>query len=149
MEKIVIQTDKGDLLQVENFIQALCDGYHLGNYAATISVPVLKAVELALAADKTQQDVVVESDYCATGVCFTIKSQTPCFSQDDASPLSSPAQLDESFLFFQMLADSFEVLEQGKMITFIFAVRGINPIEAENRMSVIQQFFSANVHEMV
>ena len=147
MEKIVIQTDKGDLLRVENFIQALCDGYHLGNYAATISVPVLRAVELAMAAGKAQQEIVLESDYCAEGVCFTVKSQTSCFNQAEASPLSSPAQFDETFLFFQMLADRFEVLEQGAAISFIFAVRGINPIEAENRMSVIQQFFSADVLE--
>lgn len=148
MEKIVIQTDKDNLLQVENFIQALCDGYHLGNYAATISVPVLKAVELALAADEMRPEVMVESDYCPEGVCFTVKSQAPCFDLN-ISPLSSPAHFDESFLFFQMLADRFEVSEQGKAITFIFAVRGINPFEAENRISTIQQFYSAYMLETV
>lgn len=148
MEKIVIQTDKDNLLQVENFIQALCDGYHLGNYAATISVPVLKAVELALSGDEVRQGVVVESDYCAEGVCFTVKSQASCFDLN-VSPLSSPAQFDESYLFFQMLADRFEVSEQGRAITFIFAVRGINPVEAENRVSIIQHFYSADVLETV
>lgn len=149
MENIVIQTDIDNLLEVENFTQALCDGYHLGNYAATISVPVLKAVELALAGSEKQQKIIVESDYCAEGVCFTVKSQVPCFELVDTTPLSSPAQLDESLLFFQMLADRYEVSDNGSAITFIFAVRGINPVEAANRISVIQQFYSACVMESV
>ena len=42
MEKLVIQSDINNLVEVERFVSAVCDTYNVNNYAATISMSLLQ-----------------------------------------------------------------------------------------------------------
>ena len=46
MEKLVIQSDINNLIEVERFVSAVCDTYNINNYAATISMSLLQAVKM-------------------------------------------------------------------------------------------------------
>lgn len=45
MESFVIQSNNQGLAEIEGFLGCFCDENHIANYFATISVPVLQAVE--------------------------------------------------------------------------------------------------------
>ena len=78
MEKLVLQTHESAIERTESFISAVCGKYHLDNYYAIISVPVLKAMNHALST--RQMPVVVTFDYSKDGICFNVSGPDNCFN---------------------------------------------------------------------
>lgn len=142
MEKIVIQKHKVSIRKVEDFIAAVCYENHLDNYHATISVPVLQAVEFALNHCNTENDtIVITSDYCREGIFFSIKTDIDDLFNQDSDALPSPALQADSFSLIQMLSDKVEVLDWGRMLRLIFHLRGIALTERDRRVAVLDSFF--------
>ena len=48
MERVVIHKDSAYQIVVDNFVRSICDTYHIGNYYATISVPIMDALKKAM-----------------------------------------------------------------------------------------------------
>lgn len=124
---------------VENFVSAICDDSHLDNYLATISVSVLKAVELAasspVAADTSTVSLV--SDFCPGGIFFSVQTSSPCFFTIDDDTLPAEGSVEESLFLIQSLSDTVSVQDNGCSLRMEFAVRGIDVREMNRRQSLM------------
>lgn len=129
MEKIVLHVDSGCMMCVDNFVRAICDTNHIGNYYATILVAVEEAVERAAAFEKNPKDgIEVSFDYCPQGVFFRVQGSEGCFRKDDLS-------------LVYMLADGVELSNGSSTLQLSFAIRGIDFDEAAKRVSVLEHFY--------
>ena len=131
MERVVIHKDSAYQMVVDNFVRSLCDTYHLGNYYATISVPIMDALKKAMAlSDESAQpnEVVVSFDYDVRGVCFRVDGTKGCFRSDD-------------LLLIRMLCDQVEVSDDYSQIELSFAIRGIDCDEAAQRVAILEHFY--------
>ena len=131
MESIVLQVNNAYMVSVDNFVRAICDTNHIGNYYATILVAVKEAVESAMAFEKGNQqpeDIQLAFDYCPQGVYFRVHGMKGCFQSDD-------------FSLVQMLADGLELSDDKSTLQLSFAIRGIDYGEAAKRVSVLEHFY--------
>ena len=131
MEKIVLHADSANMVSVDNFVRAICDTNHIGNYYATVLVAVGEAVERAVEYGKEKGlDVNLELafDYCRQGVFFRVQGLQGCFASGDYS-------------LVHMLADEVLLLDDGSALQMTFAIRGIDYGEAAKRVSVLERFF--------
>ena len=131
MEKLVLHADSAYLTSVDNFVRDICDTNHIGNYYATISVPITEAVNKAMACGDSESqpvEVGLSCDYCPQGILFCVQGKQGCFQNDD-------------FLLIRMLADQVELSSDSSSIRMTFAVRGIDCGEAAQRISVLQRFY--------
>ena len=74
MEKLVIQSDINNLVEVERFVSAVCDTYNVNNYAATISMSLLQAAENAIVHGNNSdasKSVTIVSDLCRDLRCIS------------------------------------------------------------------------------
>jgi hypothetical protein len=131
MEKIVLHADSAYMVRLDNFVRAICDTNHIGNYYATIAVPVTEAVKNAMDFDKENHgvgNVEVTSDYDAHGMLFCVRGAEGCFRSDD-------------FVLIRMLADAVKVTDDSSTLQMSFAIRGIDCGEAAQRISVLEHFY--------
>lgn len=131
MEKLVLHADSSYLAGVDSFVRDICDTNHIGNYYATISVPVTEAVNRAMTcgnAESQPMEVILFCDYCPQGILFSVQGRQGCFQNDD-------------FSLIRMLADQVELSDDCSSMRMTFAVRGIDCGEAAQRISVLQRFY--------
>ncbi len=140
MENIVIQSDINNLSSVENFVRAICDTNHIVNYYATISVPVMKAVESVIQAAPSSA-LSILFDHCRGGITFTVQSATPCFSPTLSAEVPPAGSAEETTYLITMLADQMEVTDEGRTLQLFFAVQGIDAEEASARIQVLEHFY--------
>ena len=133
MEKIVLHVDSAYMVGLDNFVRAICDTNHIGNYYATIAVPVMEAVKKAMDFENERYQaefVEVSSDYDVHGMFFCVRGLEGCFRADD-------------FSLIRMLADAVKVSDDSSTLRMSFAIRGIDCREAAQRISVLEQFYHA------
>ena len=151
MEKLVIQPDKSSLPLVENFVRAICDGNHIVNYYATISVPVLKAFETAILSSSSALSLIF--DHCRGGIYFSIQSDVPCFFFNQTTEtVPAAGSPEESSYLIETLSDRMEVSDEGRTLQLTFEVEGIDIGEATLRVQALKLFYesiSTQVHQTV
>ena len=133
MEKIVLHVDSAYMVALDNFVRAICDTNHIGNYYATIAVSVVEAVKKAMEFEKERHQaecVEVISDYDAQGMSFCVHGSKGCFCTDE-------------FSLIRMLADAVTVSDDSSTLQVSFAIRGIDCREAAQRISVLEHFYHA------
>lgn len=131
MESVVLHADSAYMVSVDNFVRAICDTNHIGNYYATILVAVKEAVDCAMAFLKGHQqpgEVQLAFDYCPQGVYFRVHGMNGCFQSDDLS-------------LVRMLADGLELSDDKSSLQLSFDIRGIDYGEAAKRVSVLEHFY--------
>lgn len=138
MEQLVIQSDANYQMAADNFIRAICEGNNIDNYYATISVPVLNTVELAVA---QSSQVVLSYGYSVNGITFTVASSSPFLNPASQNHLSGSDLSDSSILLLGMLTDEYDISEDGCKASLVFHIRGIDSREAHRRVSVLQHFY--------
>lgn len=142
MEQLVIQADIANLTLVENFVRAICDDNHIVNYYATISVPVMKAVEHAILGGSSSQLTLLFS-HCHDGITFSIQADTPSFSPIAAEQVPPAGSPEEALYLISMLSDQMEVSDEGRTLQMTFDLQGIDTNEACNRVEVLEQFYAS------
>ena len=140
MKTVEIQPNKLDLQRIDDFVSAICDSCHIVNHYASISVAIVNAVRISVAA--AHSPVTLSFDYCTSGIQFSITSAKPCFSllTDDVFPMSDPNM--ESMYIIHHLADEVRLTDAGHTLVLTFAVRGIGFKEAHARQLTYQRHFS-------
>ena len=131
MKRIVLQIDKPDLVSVDGFIRNICDENHINNYYATLSVPVMRAVEKGVAFGLEQQkgsEITVLCDYCASGIVFRVDGLPGFLNNDD-------------LMVANMLADKVELSNDASSVQMTFAIRGISSEEAARRVATLECFY--------
>lgn len=132
MEQIEIQNGTNYQMIVDNFIRNICDDNHVYNYYATISVPVLQAVDSVMS-HSSNHKATLSFRHCREGLSFSLQCELADFS-------SQSSNNDDIFLFAEALADKVCVSDNGHSLQMIFAIRGIDATEAARRVSVLEQF---------
>lgn len=150
MESIVIQSDIVNMVLAENFVDAICDERHLDNYYATISVPVLKAVENAIlfgSKNNSKSSVTLSCDYYRGGIVFTIQAPESCFAEIPNGDIPPAGSFQEAMFLVGMLADEVKPSDDGCSLQIKFAIQGIKPEEAAQRIAVLEKFYMPEVVE--
>lgn len=128
MEKLVLQSDNTDFIGVDTFIHAVCEANYINNYFATISVPVMNAIQCAVSCGLENQEITLSFDYFSKGIVFSVACQYGSF-------------VSEELLFVvRMLSDDVEVADDGRTLKMFFNVRGIDAREAAQRVSVLNHY---------
>lgn len=145
MEKLVIQSDTNNLIEVERFVSAVCDTYNINNYAGTISMSLLQAVENAIVhGNKNDVDkkVTIESDLCKGGVCFSVSDEGAGF--DFANYGSIPAKEGKGTGLYLMktLSDGLSFQNNGSTVQMNFVINGIEASRALERIVTLRNYYA-------
>ena len=151
MKDIAIQLDRSSVRKAEDFVAAICYENHLENYHATIAVPVLKAVEQLLQVQDNLENVSpinLECGFCQEGISFTVTGKVNSFSVGEWSKVDSADHLSDAACLARMLADEVEVFGDGSSLRMVFYVRGIDAVESNRRITVLNHFYAPSLVEV-
>lgn len=146
METIVIQSNMDNLNVVENFLWEVCNEYHISNYYATISVPVMQAVRNAVQhGNKNNQEkkVTVVFDNCENGIKFVVKDEGDGFNFNDYGGFPESENQGTGIYLIKTLADKAEYSEGGRVLSMQFDINGIDQDVELERISTLDNFFVA------
>ncbi len=145
MEKLIIQSDIDNLTEVERFVDVVCDTYHINNYAGTISMSLLQAVKNAIVhgnhSDSDKQ-VTIESDYCRGGVYFTVTDKGEGFDFSLFGAIPDQEGKGTGIYLMKTLSDKMTYSDQGRTVRLEFAISGIEPGRALERIVTLRNFYT-------
>jgi len=145
MERLVIQSDINNLIEVERFVSAVCDTYNINNYAATISMSLLQAVENAIVhgnkGDESKQ-VTVVSDLCKGGVFFAVSDQGQGFAFADYGSMPSSEGRGTGIYLMKTLSDKMTYSDNGSTVRLEFVVSGIEASRALERIVTLRNYYA-------
>lgn len=146
IETFVIQSDIANLPMVEERLFHFCRLCNVGRYYSAVSVAVLKAVENAIHhgnQDDAEKSVTISYGTCRGGIFAEVTDQGIGFDYTRYGQLPTDGQLaGEGIFVMRTLADSVTYSEGGRQVRLEFVVEGIDPAEALERVTVLQQHFA-------
>ena len=149
METLIIQSDKNNIIDVEHFVTAVCDNYNINNYAATISMSLLQAVDNAIVhgnKSDSHKTVTIVADRCKGGVYFTVSDQGEGFDYRQAGSIPSCDGNKGTGLFLMnTLSDKMSFSDNGRTVRLDFFVNGISASHALERVMSLHRFYAPTV----
>ena len=142
MEKIVIQSDISQQIEVEKFVSDICDIYNINNYAATISMSRLQAVENAIVhgnKNDSKKTVTVSFEKCRGGVAFSVSDQGSGF---DFNNFSSNEPQGTGIFMMKTLSDKLSFSNNGSTVRMEFVINGIEASRALERIVLLHNFYA-------
>lgn len=144
MERIIIQSDTTNLIQVEQFVNSLCDTYNINNYAGTISMSLIQAVTNAIVhgnRNDATKTVTIVSDFCRGGVYFSVSHQGDGF---DPTSIAADDLSDEGKGLFIMrrLSDKLVFSDEGRTVRMEFFVKGIDSSRSIERVVALRKYYA-------
>lgn len=144
MEKLIIQSDKNNIIEVEKFVTVVCDTFNINNYAATISMSLLQAVENAIVhgnKNETDRTVTITADYCRGGVFFTVSDQGEGFDFEHYGKMPVNEDKGTGIYLMKTLSDKITFSDNGSTVRLDFFVNGIDPCQALERIMTLRKFY--------
>ena len=148
MEKLVIQSDINNLIAVERFVSVVCDAYNINNYAATISMSLLAAVENAIVhgnRNDKSRNVTIVSDYCTGGVYFSVSDEGVGFDYTAYGEMPEQAGKGTGLYLMRTLSDKILFADNGSTVRMEFIVSGIEPARALERIVTLHNYYAPQV----
>lgn len=148
MEKLVIQSDINNLIDVERFVSVVCDTYNINNYAATISMSLLAAVENAIVHGNNNdpsRKVTITSDYCNGGVYFAVSDEGVGFDFSRYGSMPEQEGKGTGLYLMRTLSDRISFSNHGSDVRMEFIVGGIEPARALERIVTLHNYFAPQV----
>ncbi|MDO4216662.1 MAG: ATP-binding protein [Bacteroidales bacterium] len=145
MKQFDIQSDEKYLDDVAKFIYELCDEMHILNYEATISMPVLQAVENAIVHGNHKdlsKIVHIECDDVRGGLSFLIQDQGNGFDFSKYGDILDNG--GNGIFMMRKLSDKLEFLDGGRTVRMEFMIQGIEKTYAMERVSKLRGFFAVD-----
>ena len=144
-ESFVIQSDIAVLPAVEERLFHLCRECNVGNYYSAVSVAALQAVENAIVhgnGSDANKSVTVTFGTCRGGIFVEIVDEGNGFDFSQYGSLPSGEEtVGEGIFVMKSLADKMEYSDNGRRVRMEFVVSGIDPIEAKERIAVLQSHY--------
>ena len=144
MKTLVLQSNKESLASVEDFLGVLCDEMHINNYYATISVPILHAVENAIVHGNNndpQKKVLIHYGECRGGLSFAIEDEGNGFDYSDCGSLTGDTCSGEGLFLMKMLSDKLEFLNNGSTVRMEFAIGGVDAAHVHQRIATLNAYY--------
>ncbi len=143
MKQFNIQSDNKNIDVVAKFIYELCDEKHILNYEATISTPVLQAIENAIVHgnhNDPSKMVHVECDEIRGGISFLVKDEGDGFDYSQYGDIQDEG--GNGIFLMRSLSDKMEYLEGGRAVRMEFMIHGIEKTYAMERVAKLERFFA-------
>ena len=145
-EQFVIQSNIALLPSVEERLFHFCHLCHVGNYYSAVSVATLQAVENAIVhgngADPTKS-VSLTMGTCHGGLFVEVADQGAGFDYDAFGDLPAEGQVaGEGIFVMRQLADKLIFADGGRKVRLEFAVAGIDPADAMERVAVLRNHWA-------
>lgn len=146
MERLVIQSDINNIIDVERFIALVCDRWNINNYSATISMSLLQAVENAIVHGNnsdTSKQVVITAEQGRGGVSFVVSDEGPGFDYSSYNS-SMPPEGDKGMGIYVMrsLSDKISFSNGGKTVRLDYFVSGIEATYALERIMRLKKYYA-------
>ena len=145
MEKLVIQSDISKLVDVERFINVVCDGFNINNYAGTISISLLQAVKNAILhgnhSDPAKQ-VTIVSDRCKGGVYFSVSDEGSGFDYRSFGNLPEQEEKGTGIFLMGALSDRLSFQNNGSTVRMDFLINGIEATRAVERIVTLRNYYA-------
>lgn len=145
-ESFVIQSDIANLPIVEERLFHFCREYNVGRYYSAVSVATLQAVENAIVHGNRNVDdkcVTINFGTCRGGIFIEVADQGIGFDYHRYGNLpTSDDSRGEGIFIMRSLADRMTYSDGGRQVHLEFDVEGIDPAEALERITILQQHFT-------
>jgi len=150
-ESLIVQSNEEGMREVEDFLDRSFDTHHVAHYAATITVPVLQAVQNAIHhgnVDDATKHVRIEVGHCRGGIYFEVEDEGAGF--DYETLLSQPATIEKGrgLFLISTLSDGFSFSKGGRCLRMEFNIEGVFTDDAAQRLSSLQHFYHHEVMEV-
>ncbi len=145
MEKLVIQSDINNLIEVERFVSAVCDTYNINNYAATISMSLLQAVENAIVhgnKNDSAKQVTIQSDLCRGGLFFSVSDEGAGFNFSDFGSIPEQEGRGTGLFLMKTLSDKLSFQNNGSTVRMDFVINGIEASKALERIVTLRNYYA-------
>lgn len=146
IETFVIQSDMANLPEVEERLFHFCRQCNVGRYYSAVSVATLQAVENAIHhgnSDDATKSVTIAFGTCRGGIYAEVADEGIGFDYTRFGQLPADGQMSgEGIFVMRSLADSVTYSEGGRQVRLEFVVEGIDPADALERVTVLQQHFA-------
>ena len=145
MEKLVIQSNTDNLIEVERFVSAVCDTYNINNYAGTISMSLLQAVENAIVhgnKNDAEKRVTIESDLCRGGVYFSVSDEGVGFNYSDFGTIPASEGRGTGLYLMKTLSDGLSFQNNGSTVRMDFVINGIEASRALERIVTLRNYYA-------
>ncbi len=146
IENFVIQSDITILPVVEDRLFHFCRECNVGNYYSTVSVAALQAVENAIVhgnGSDASKNVDIMFGTCRGGIFVQVTDEGDGFDFSQFGQLPADGQsVGEGIFIMKSLSDNIQFSEGGRSVRMDFIISGIDPIDALERINILQQCFS-------
>lgn len=146
METFVIQSDVANMPMVEDRLFHFCRQCNVGNYYSAVSVATMQAVENAIVhgnASDAGKQVSVTFGTCRGGIFTEVKDEGAGFDFEHYGTLPMGEKLQgEGIFVMKQLADRMIFSEGGRSVRLEFEVAGIDPLQAMERIAVLNGHFA-------
>lgn len=145
-ETLIIQSDMSNLPMVEERLFHFCRECNVGNYYSTVSFAAVQAVKNAIVhgnREEADKKVSLEFGTCRGGLYVEVTDEGEGFDYARYGQLpSDDEKCGEGIFVMKSLADCMTFSEGGRQVRLEFAVNGIDPADALERVSVLQAHFA-------
>lgn len=148
MERLVIQSDINNLLEVERFVCSVCDTFNVNNYAAAISMSVLNAVENAIIhGNKSNIDkhVTITSDFCKGGLYFDVSDEGEGFNYSVYGDSLPSEEKGTGIFLMRTLSDRISFSDNGSSVRLEYIIGGIESSRALERKVLLRNFYAPHL----
>lgn len=145
MEKLIIQSDTSNLIEVERFVSAVCDTCNINNYAAAISMSLLQAVENAIVhgnGSDVAKRVTITSDLYKGGVFFTVSDEGCGFDFQKYGEIPEGEGSGMGIYLMKTLSDGLSFSDGGRTVRLDFVINGIEASRALERIVALRNFYA-------
>lgn len=151
MEKLVIQSDINNIIEVERFVYSVCDTFNIYNYSAVISVSLLEAVKNAIVHGNNgdaSKEVTITFDQCRGGVYFTVSDEGNGFDFRSAMKDKSVSDSNNGLFLMRSLSDVLSFQKDGSTVRLDFIINGIQASRALERITTLRRYYAREVVEV-
>lgn len=145
MEKLIIQSDINNIIEVERFVYSVCDTFNINNYAAVIVMSLIQAVENAIVhgnGNDPSKIVTINFDYCRGGVCFSVSDQGQGFDYNSMLASMTDTPQGKGLFLMNTLSDNLSFSENGSTVRLEFVIGGIEASRALERVATLNKYYS-------
>lgn len=146
IENFVIQSDISILPMVEERLFHFCHECNVGNYYSPVSVATMQAVENAIIhgnGNDISKKVDITFGTFRGGIFVQVFDEGAGFDFSSFGSLPIDGQMTgEGIFVMKSLADNIQFSEGGKKVKMEFVVSGIDPSDALERITILQERFA-------
>ena len=145
-KELKIRSLQGDLIQVEQFVDEICENYHISNrYYGNILLAVEEAVKNAIIHGNklnSAKFVKINFERKPNGLLFRIEDEGNGFNIGEIpNPLETDKETGNGIFLIRSLADRVKFNSLGNEVEILFSISSINQETTLQRITQMNTYF--------